>query len=123
PSWTRRVVRPPRGQGLGNAGLTAKRTGVPLRAGESTYTELGADAGVAGVAAFVLWNLAVLAGLWRREAWLAAAFVAVLAIGLQTDVIGIHWIAFTVWLAAGLTVGRPRGRDAEDASQDATVPT
>jgi hypothetical protein len=50
----------------------------------------------------------VLAGLWRREAWLAAAFATVLVIGLQTDVIGIHWIAFTVWVAAGLALGLPR---------------
>jgi len=107
------VSRHPQGYGLGNAGVVAKRTGVEVRAGESTYTELGVDAGVAGALAFVLWNLAVLAGLWRREAWLAAAFVTVLAIGLQTDVIGIHWLAFTVWAAAGLVVGRPRSA-AED---------
>jgi hypothetical protein len=102
------VVRHPQGFGLGNAGVTAKRTGVDVRAGESTYTELGVDAGIAGAVAFILWNVAVLVGLLRRESWLAAAFVAVLAIGLQTDVIGIHWIAFTVWAAAGLTLGQPR---------------
>ncbi len=101
------VFEHPQGYGLGNAGVVAKRTGVEIRAGESTYTELGVDAGVAGMAAFVLWSLAVLAGLWRREAWLAAAFVTVLVIGLQTDVIGIHWIAFTVWVAAGLALGLP----------------
>jgi len=107
------VVHHPQGFGLGNAGVTARRTGVDVRAGESTYTELGVDAGVAGALAFILWNLAVLAGLLRRESWLAAAFVAVLAIGLQTDVIGIHWIAFTVWAAAGLTLGQPRVRGVE----------
>ena len=108
------VLRHPQGYGLGNAGVVAKRTGVEVRAGESTYTELGVDTGVAGAVAFVLWNLAVLAGLWRREAWLAAAFVTVLAIGLQTDVIGIQWIAFTVWAAAGLVIGRPLPAPAED---------
>ncbi len=102
------VVRHPQGYGLGNAGVTAKRTGLTPLAGESTYTELGVDAGVAGALAFVLWNLAILVGLWRRESWLAAAFLAVLVIGLQTDVIGIPWIAVTVWAAAGLTLGRPR---------------
>jgi hypothetical protein len=102
------VFEHPQGYGLGNAGVVAKRTDVDIKAGESTYTELGVDTGVAGMLAFVLWNLAVLAGLWRREAWLAAAFVTVLVIGLQTDVIGIHWIAFTVWLAAGLALGLPR---------------
>jgi hypothetical protein len=110
------VVRHPQGFGLGNAGVTAKRTGVAVRAGESTYTELGVDAGVAGAVVFILWNLAVFAGLLRRESWLAAAFAAVLAIGLQTDVIGIHWVAFTVWAAAGLTLGQPRRVHGVDTS-------
>ena len=99
------VIEHPQGHGLGNSGVVAKRTGVEIKAGESTYTELGVDAGVAGMLAFVLWNVALLAGLWRREAWLAAALATVLVIGLQTDVIGIHWIAFTVWVASGLALG------------------
>jgi len=102
------VIEHPQGHGLGNAGVVAKRTDVKIRAGESTYTELGVDAGVAGVVAFALWSLAILAGLWRREAWLFAAFATVLVLGLQTDVIGIHWLAFTMWLAAGLALGQPR---------------
>ena len=113
------VLEHPQGHGLGNAGVVAKRTGVDIKAGESTYTELGVDAGIAGAVAFVLWSLAVLLGLWRREAWLAAAFAAVLALGLQTDVIGIHWLAFTVWFAAGLALGLPRDRAEPD--DDATV--
>ena len=104
----RLVIEHPQGHGLGNSGVVAKRTGVDILAGESTYTELGVDAGIAGVLAFVLWNLALLAGLWRREAWVAAALATVLLLGLQTDVIGIHWIALTVWLAAGLALGLPR---------------
>jgi hypothetical protein len=104
------VFEHPQGYGLGNAGVVAKRTGVEIKAGESTYTELGVDAGVAGLAAFVLWCLALLAGLWRREAWLAAAFAAVLFLGLQTDVIGIHWIAVIVWTAAGIALGSPKPR-------------
>jgi hypothetical protein len=112
------VIDHPQGYGLGNSGVSAKRTGVEIRAGESTYTELGVDAGVAGVLAFVLWNLAVLAGLWRREAWLAAAFAAVLLIALQTDVIGIHWIAFTVWVAAGLALGLPPRPKTSSASNE-----
>jgi hypothetical protein len=114
------VLEHPQGFGLGNAGVVAKRTGVEIRAGESTYTELGVDAGIAGVVAFVLWSLAVLVGLWRREAWLAAAFAAVLALGLQTDVIGIHWLAFTVWFAAGLALGLPPGR--AKPAEDEAVP-
>jgi hypothetical protein len=103
----RLVIEHPQGHGLGNSGVVAKRTGVEIRAGESTYTELGVDAGIAGAAAFILWSLALLLALWRREPWLFAAFATVLAIGLQTDVIGIHWLAFTVWLAAGLALGLP----------------
>jgi hypothetical protein len=120
------VVRHPQGYGLGNAGVVAKRTGVEIRAGESTYTELGVDAGVAGVAAFVLWSLALLVGLWRTEAWLAAAFTAVLFLGLQTDVIGVHWIAFTVWFAAGLALGLPRepsDETADDVAEASPVDT
>jgi hypothetical protein len=104
------VLEHPQGHGLGNAGVVAKRTGVDIKAGESTYTELGVDAGIAGVVAFVLWSVAILLGLWRREAWLAAAFVSVLALALQTDVIGIHWLAFTIWTAAGLALSAPRSR-------------
>ena len=104
----RTVLEHPQGYGLGNTGVTAKRTGVEIKAGESTYTELGVDAGLAGLLAFVLWSLALLLGLWRREAWVAAAFAAVLFLGLQTDVIGVHWIAVVVWAAAGIAVSRPR---------------
>jgi hypothetical protein len=102
------VLEHPRGYGLGNAGVVAKRTGVEIRAGESTYTELGVDVGIAGVLAFVLWNLALLRGLLRRGTWIAAAFAAVLVLGLQTDIIGVHLIAFTVWAAAGLALVPPR---------------
>jgi hypothetical protein len=112
------VLEHPQGYGLGNAGVVAKRTGVEIRAGESTYTELGVDAGVAGVVAFVLWSLALLVGLWQREAWLVAAFSAVLLLGLQTDIIGVHWIAFTVWAAVGLALGLPR-RESEETDASA----
>ncbi len=109
----------PQGYGLGNAGVVAKRTGVEIKAGESTYTELGVDAGIAGLAAFVLWSLALLRGLWRQEAWLAAAFAAVLLLGLQTDVIGVHWIAVVVWAAVGLTIGVQVPPRSEPASEPA----
>jgi len=99
------VVRHPQGYGLGNAGVNAARTGVTVIAGESTYTEIGVDAGLAGMAVFAAWLLAVLAGLWARSAWLTAAWAAVLAIGLQTDVIGIHWIAYVVFALAGAALG------------------
>jgi hypothetical protein len=98
------VLRHPQGYGLGNAGVVAKRTDVEIKAGESTYTELGVDAGVVGMTAFVLWSLALLVSLLRREAWLGAAFSAVLLLGLQTDVIGVHWLAFVVWAFAGIAI-------------------
>jgi hypothetical protein len=108
------VLEHPQGYGLGNAGVVAKRTGVEIRAGESTYTELGVDAGLAGVLAFVLWSIATLVGLWRREPWLFAAFATVLVIAVQTDAIGIHWLAFTVWAAVGLALGLPRIAEAHE---------
>jgi hypothetical protein len=101
------VVEHPEGYGLGNAGVVAKRTGVEIKAGESTYTELGVDSGVAGMAAFLAWNVALLLALVRREPWVAAVLATVLLIGLQTDVIGIHWLAVAVWGAAGIAVSHP----------------
>jgi hypothetical protein len=99
------VVHHPQGFGLGNAGVSASRTGVELKAGESTYTELGVDTGLAGLVAFCGWMVAVLLALWRRSAWLSAAWVAMLAIGLQTDVIGVHWIAYVLFALAGVAIG------------------
>jgi O-Antigen ligase len=110
----RAVFEHPQGYGLGNAGVVAKRTGVEIRAGESTYTELGVDTGVIGMAAFVLWSVALLLVLVRREAWLAAAFGTVLLLALQTDVIGIHWLVLAVWGGAGIAVSRPRAKEAPE---------
>jgi hypothetical protein len=97
---TRTVVHHPWGFGLGNSGVTAARTHVKVQAGESTYTELGVETGLAGALAFVAWSLALLQGTLRRHTWLGAAFAAVLVLGLQTDVIGVPWIAVTVWALA-----------------------
>ena len=104
------VVRHPQGYGLGNAGTVARRTGVEIKAGESAYTELGIDTGLLGALAFVLWNVALLLALLKREAWVGAAFAAVLLLGLQTDVIGVHWLAVGLWAAAGIGVS-PRPAD------------
>ena len=95
------VVEHPWGYGVGNAGVTAKRTGGEIKAGESTYTELGVELGLVGMLLFVAWSVALVRLLLRREPWLAAAFVAVLALGIQTDVIGVHWLAFVLWTLAG----------------------
>jgi hypothetical protein len=97
------VARHPWGYGLGNAGVSASRTNVDVKAGESTYTELGVDSGLVGMAAFVAWCVAALLAL-RRRPGLAAAFAAVLFLGLQSDVIGIHWLAFCLWAAVGVGV-------------------
>ena len=45
----RTVVHQPLGFGLGNAGVSASRTGVEIKAGESTYTEIGVETGLAGL--------------------------------------------------------------------------
>jgi len=97
----RTVVRHPQGFGLGNAGVTAKRTGGEIKAGESTYTELGVELGLLGMLAFVAWNLALLLRILPRAPWLGAALAGVLALGIQTDVIGVHWLAFVLWTLAG----------------------
>jgi hypothetical protein len=95
------VVRHPQGYGLGNAGVTAKRTEREIKAGESTYTELGVDLGLLGMLAFVAWNVALLRTLLRRAPWLGATLAAVLVLAIQTDVIGVHWLAFVLWALAG----------------------
>jgi hypothetical protein len=108
------VVEHPQGYGLGNAGTTAQRFHVQLRAGESNYTELGVETGLAGALAFIAWSLALLLGLgragWdgdRAAAATAGAVAAVLALAIQTDVIGVPWIAYCVWWLAGSLVVQP----------------
>jgi hypothetical protein len=96
----RTVVHHPWGFGLGNSGVTAVRTNVTPKAGESTYTELGVELGLLGALVFVLWSLSLLRVTLVRRPWLGAAFAAVLFLGLQTDVIGVPWIAVTVWALA-----------------------
>jgi hypothetical protein len=101
------VLRHPQGYGVGNAGSTAARTGVTIEAGESTYTELGVDAGLAGGLLFVLWSLALLHRVLRCTAWLAAALAAMLALGLQTDIIGVPWLVYFLWALSGWRVSHP----------------
>lgn len=98
------VATHPWGYGLGNSGVTAVRTHVKVEAGESTYTELGVDTGLAGGLVFVAWSLALLWATLRSRPWLGAAFAAVLVLGLQTDVIGVPWLAVVVWSLAGDSV-------------------
>jgi hypothetical protein len=107
------VIHHPQGYGLGNAGATAERFGVQLKAGESNYTEIGVETGLLGMLLFVAWQLALLAGLVRR-AWseppgdlrdgaagFAAALAAILLIAVQTDAIGIPWLAYCLWWLSG----------------------
>jgi hypothetical protein len=95
------VVEHPYGFGLGNAGVTAKRTGKEIKAGESTYTELGVEVGLLGMLAFIAWSVALVRVTLRRAPWLGASLAAVLLLGIQTDVIGVHWLAFVLWALAG----------------------
>jgi len=39
---------------------------------------------------------------------MTAAFAAILALAIQTDVIGDPWVAYVVWGLAGLTLSRTR---------------
>ena len=41
---------------------------------------------------------------------LVSALALVLALALQTDVLGVHWLAYVVWTAAGLAPTAARGR-------------
>jgi hypothetical protein len=102
------VVRHPQGFGLGNAGATAARFDVPLRAGESNYTEIGVETGLLGLLLFTAWNLALLLGLVRAArhgqpgaAEVAAALAAVLVVAIQTDAYGVPWLAYCLWWLGG----------------------
>ena len=112
----RTVAEHPWGFGLGNAGVSASRTGADVKAGESTYTELGVDAGVLGLAAFAGWLVALAVALRRRSPWLTASIASVAVLGLQTDVIGIHWLSVVVFALAGAALraapGEPPPEDA-----------
>jgi hypothetical protein len=114
----RTVVHHPQGYGLGNAGTTAQRFDVKLKAGESNYTELGAEAGLAGAVLFIAWSAALLVGLvrtaWagdRAAAGVAAALAATLALAIQTDAIGVPWLAYALWWLAGALVFPARGKE------------
>jgi hypothetical protein len=108
----RTVVHHPQGYGLGNAGQTASRTGTPIKAGESNYTELGAETGLLGSLLWIAWGLSLLAALvltarrtrWWAAAGIAAAFGAALVLAVQTDVIGDPWMGYCLWSLAGLAV-------------------
>jgi hypothetical protein len=100
----RTVVHHPQGFGVGNAGSTALRTGAKVEAGESTYTELGVDAGLAGALIFVAWSLTLLWLVLPCTAWLGGALVAVLLLALQTDILGVPWLAYVLWALAGSVV-------------------
>jgi hypothetical protein len=95
------VIHHPQGYGLGNAGEVAFRENVPLKAGESNYTELGVETGIAGAFLFIAWNLSLLVYLILvRRAALAAMFAGSLVVAIQTDAYGIPWIAYCVWWLA-----------------------
>jgi O-Antigen ligase len=101
------VLRHPQGYGLGNAGSTAARTGVTIKAGESTYTELGVETGLVGGLLFIAWSLVLLWRVLPCNAWLGASLAAVLALGLQTDVLGVPWLVYVLWPLLGVYVSRP----------------
>ncbi len=108
----RMVVHHPQGYGLGNAGQTASRTGTAIKAGESNYTEIGAETGLLGSLLWIAWGLALLAALvvtarrtrWWAAAGVAAAFGAGLVLAVQTDVIGDPWMGYCLWALAGLVL-------------------
>ncbi|MBA3735046.1 MAG: O-antigen ligase family protein [Actinobacteria bacterium] len=106
----RTVIHHPQGYGLGNAGQTASRTGTAIKAGESNYTEIGAETGLLGALLWIGWGLATFTGLvlaarrtgWRAAIGIASAFGAALVLAVQTDVIGDPWIAYCLWALAGI---------------------
>jgi hypothetical protein len=110
----------PQGYGVGNSGETAARFGVAPRAGESFYLELGADAGVAGLALWLLFALLTLGGLLRVvrgraseyvrrfAAGTLAAGVSIALLAVISDVWGAPWLSYVLWWFSGsaLTMGQ-----------------
>jgi hypothetical protein len=87
----------------------ASRTDTRIKAGESNYTELGVELGLLGALLWIAWGLGVLLGLARAGAFrVCAGFAAVLALAVQTDVIGDPWVAYCVWGIAGASLLRTR---------------
>jgi hypothetical protein len=106
------VAHHPQGYGLGNVGQVASRTATPPKAGESNYTELGVELGLFGSLLWIAWGLAIFVGLVRARSFrIAAAFAAVLALAVQTDVIGDPWVAYCVWGLAGAGLLRTRQQE------------
>ena len=67
--------------------------------------------GVLGALLWTAWGIAIFVGLVRRrDARMAAAFAAILALAVQTDVIGDPWVAYCVWAFAGVFLTRPQER-------------
>jgi O-Antigen ligase len=117
----RTVGRHPQGYGLGNAGTIAVRLDVPIKAGESDYTELGVETGLLGTLVFVAWGLTLLWSVCRTAvgardavvraatAGIGGAFAAVLLLAIQTDIYGVPWVALSVWTLAAAAVSSVRG--------------
>ena len=111
----RTVFHHPQGYGLGNAGQTASRTGTPIKAGESNYTEMGAEMGILGSVLWTAWIVALLVALiraaratrWWAAAGVACAFAAAAVLAIQTDVIGDPWMGYVLWMLAGIAVTTP----------------
>jgi len=111
------LVDRPEGHGLGTSGQIAQRFGDgDFAAGESLYLTIGVETGVAGLLALLALAIAALLTLFRAArrragsalgvaaAVLLAAQAAVFAIGLQTEVWGIPWLVYVLWLLTGSAV-------------------
>jgi O-Antigen ligase len=122
----RTVIHHPQGYGLGNAGQTASRTGTPIKAGESNYTEMGAEMGILGSILWTAWIVALLIALVRsarRTRWwaaigIASAFAAASVLAIQTDVIGDPWMGYVLWMLAGIAVAPPALRSKDEQKVD-----
>ena len=121
------MVHHPQGYGLGNVGQTASRTGTPLKAGESNYTEMGAETGVLGALLWIALGARdprrALARAAIRGRLTAAVFAAIIALAIQTDVIGDPWVAYFVWCLAGVVTMRTRPQERLAGASARPVPS
>src|SRR5438128_952470 len=108
-----------RQRSLSRVGRTASLTGPPIKAGESNYTEMGAEMGILGSTLWTAWVAALFVALvqralrtnWWAAVAVASAFGAALVLAVQTDVIGDPWMGYVLWSLAGLVLATEVVRD------------
>jgi O-antigen ligase len=105
------IVSDPLGQGVGSAGPASfYNTAEPPSIAEDYYVQIGQEAGVAGIAFFILISAMVAKRLWQQQDMpraLLASFIGIAVINLFLHGWADDPTAMTWWGIAGLFIARP----------------